>query len=130
MVASTCANMGLDAKDVNFVVSVAPFSSDWELKQGEGRAGRGGQQAVSITLSREVRLPKTVASYVVDGTVFHTIARRLTRNKCAGNTSSAVPVLGRMKGMSAELRTALAGSGCSREKMNALFYVKNPYCEY
>ena len=62
MVASTCANMGLDAKDVNVVVSVAPFTSDWELKQGEGRAGRGGQQALSIILGRAVSLSKAVVT--------------------------------------------------------------------
>ena len=65
--ASTCANMGLDEKSVGLVVSVAPFMSDWELKQGEGRAGRAGQQAVSVTLGREVRMLKALVDRDSEG---------------------------------------------------------------
>ena len=65
--ASTCANMGLDEKNVGLVVSVAPFMSDWELKQGEGRAGRAGQQAVSVTLGREVRMSKALVDRDSEG---------------------------------------------------------------
>ena len=58
MVASSCASMGLDARNVRAVVNVGMPSSDWILKQQAGRAGRDGKQAVSVNLARRVRLPK------------------------------------------------------------------------
>ena len=57
LVASSCASMGADVKEVRAVVNVGPPSSDWILSLQMGRAGRDGQQSVAINLSRAVKVP-------------------------------------------------------------------------
>ena len=58
LVATTCASMGLDVKDVRVVVNVGIPSSDWVLEQQSGRAGRDSKQAVTVSLCRRARKPK------------------------------------------------------------------------
>lgn len=88
MVASSCASMGLDARNVRAVVNVGMPSSDWILKQQAGRAGRDGKQAVSVNLARRVRLPKRIQE---PGNVIYGPPISLTVNVFPQKTARQLP---------------------------------------
>ena len=48
--------MGVDIPNVRIVINLGVPNSDWILKQQTGRAGRDGQQAVAVNLTRKVRV--------------------------------------------------------------------------
>lgn len=58
LVATSCASMGLDIPNIRLVVHVGVPTSDWIISQQMGRAGRDGQQAVSVMMASKMRLTK------------------------------------------------------------------------
>ena len=110
--------MGADVGDVRVVVNVGKPSSDWILSQQMGRAGRDGQQSVSINLARAVRTPgETNPASSVCLNIYSAGAE----DPLAGNVEVS------SKAMSKEIMAVYDGKKCSRIGMNSLFSVKDAY---
>ena len=127
MVASSCASMGLDARNVRAVVNVGMPSSDWILKQQAGRAGRDGKPAVSVNLARRVRLPKRTQE---PGNVTHNHISLIRKLFPPENGQAAAPLPkapSPSSGMSTQMKAIYAGQTCIRKGLNNLFTVRNPY---
>ena len=67
--------MGLDVKDVRMVVNVGIPSSDWILQQQSGRVGRDGKQAITVCLSRRVKVLRNAVAGPTGCTVTLTLSR-------------------------------------------------------
>ena len=84
LVASSCASMGADVRDVRAVVNVGKPSSDWIMSKQMGRAGRDGKQAVTINMSRPVKsgvvsgviISKLSFNYILQGLMHRGPSRR------------------------------------------------------
>ena len=77
LVASSCASMGADVRDVRAVVNVGKPSSDWIMSKQMGRAGRDGKQAVTINMSRPVKSSGVVSGVIISKLSFNYILQGL-----------------------------------------------------
>ena len=76
--------MGLDARHVRAVINLGKPTYDWILKQQAGRAGRDGQQAISVNLSCRVRPPKAAEMLTGWTTSFQEHTNLFTRPGVSG----------------------------------------------